>query len=88
MLKAEDHYLRVSTSKGTHLLRCNLSEAIDELDAIDGQRVHRSFWIARSAVVSIKRHGSAYQIVMKDGKTIPLSRRRYRELSKCDWFPI
>lgn len=87
VLKAEDHYLRVSTSKGTQLIRCNLSEAIDELGALDGQRVHRSFWVARSAILAIRRHGNAYRLIMKDGKTAPLSRRRYSELSKCDWLP-
>ena len=88
MLKAEDHYLRVSTSKGTQLIRCNLSEAIDELGDLDGRRMHRSFWVARSAILAIKRHGNAYQLIMKDGKTAPLSRRRYSELSKCHWLPI
>jgi len=88
MLKAEDHYLRVYTSKGTKLVRCNLSVAIDELGPHDGQRVHRSFWVARSEILSVKRHGNAYRLVMKDGKTVPVSRRRYTELSKRDWFPF
>ena len=88
VLKAEDHYLHVGTSKGTALIRCTLAAAIDELGTLDGQRVHRSFWVARSAILTIKRHGNAYRLIIKDGKSVPLSRRRYSELSKRDWFPI
>jgi DNA-binding LytR/AlgR family response regulator len=87
MLKAEDHYLRVQTSKDTVLIRCTLAAAIDELGNVDGQRIHRSFWVARSAILMIKRHGNAYRLIMRDGKSIPLSRRRRSELSKRDWFP-
>jgi hypothetical protein len=88
MLKAEDHYLRVSTSEGSQSIRCNLSKAVGELGALEGQRVHRSFWVARSAILSIKRLGNSYRLIMNDGTTVPLSRRRYGELSKCDWLPI
>ena len=88
VLKADDHYLHVGTSKGTALIRCTLAAALDELGALDGQRVHRSFWVARSAILTINRHGNAYRIIMKDGKAVPLSRRRYSELSKCDWLPV
>ena len=88
LLRAEDHYLHVSTAKDTVVIRCNLSVAVEELASVDGQRVHRSFWVSRSAIRSVKKHGNAYQIIMDDGKTVPLSRRRYRELSKCNWLPV
>lgn len=87
-LRAEDHYLHVHTSHGTAVVRCNLSVAVDELGSANGQQVHRSFWVARSAIRSVKRHGNSYRLVMTDGKTIPLSRRRYRELTKCNWLPV
>ena len=87
MLKAEDHYLRVTTSKGTELIRCSLSMAVDELAALDGKQVHRSFWVAHDAILGVRRHGNAYRIVLRDDVTVPLSRRRYRELSKEGWLP-
>lgn len=87
MLKAEDHYLHVQTNKGTVLIRCTLAAAIEELGNVDGQRIHRSFWVARSAILMIKKHGSTYRLIMRDGKSIPLSRRCRSELSKSDWLP-
>lgn len=88
MLKAEDHYLRVCMGEDTEVIRCSLSVAIDELDSVDGQRVHRSFWVARSAIQSTERYGNAYRLVMNCGQTVPLSRRRYSELSRRAWLPI
>ncbi len=87
MLKAEDHYLRVTTSKGTELIRCSLSAAIGELDDTDGKQVHRSFWVARNAILGVRRHGNSYRLVLRDDKTVPLSRRRYRDLSGEGWLP-
>ena len=88
LLRADDHHLHVSTRKGAAVIRCALSVAIDEMGPVDGQQVHRSFWVARSAIRAVKRHGNAYRIVMLDGTSIPLSRRRYRELSRSDWLPV
>ncbi|MEO1202590.1 MAG: LytTR family DNA-binding domain-containing protein [Pseudomonadota bacterium] len=87
MIKAEDHYLRVTTSKGTELIRCSLSAAVDELAELDGKQVHRSFWVAHDAILGVKRHGNAYRLILRDDATVPLSRRRYRELSKEGWLP-
>ncbi len=87
MLKSEDHYLKVTTSKGTELIRCSLSSAMDELADLDGKQVHRSFWVAHDAILGVKRHGNAYRLVLRDDVTAPLSRRRYRELSREGWLP-
>lgn len=87
MLRADDHYLHVTTSNGTQTIRCNLSTAIRELASTGGQRVHRSYWIARSAVVSVRKHGHAYRLVTHGGRSIPLSRRRHAELVRKNWLP-
>lgn len=85
-LKAEDHYLRVETSAGAALIRCTLAAAIEELGSAEGRQVHRSYWVARSAISKIRKHGRGYRLVTTAGTTIPLSRSRYRELSKIAWF--
>ena len=88
MLRAEDHYLHVLTNAGSEMIRCTLAMAIDELSAVDGQRTHRSCWVARSAVLETELRGGRRRLIMKDGTTAPLSRQRYRELSKSAWLPV
>jgi len=88
LLKAEDHYLRVVTSAGSELIRCTLETAINELSILDGHRTHRSYWVARSAILKTEKRGGRRRLVMKDGTAVPVSRQRYRELSKRDWLPV
>ena len=49
-VEAEDHYLRLHTSKGQDLILMRLSDALDELEGIEGAQVHRSWWVARDAI--------------------------------------
>ena len=87
MIKAEDHYLRVTTTKGYELIRCSLSTAVSELDGVNGKQVHRSFWVSHDAILGVKRYGNAYRLILGNDVSVPLSRRRYRDLSKAGWLP-
>jgi len=87
MLKAEDHYLHVVTSAGSELIRCTMKAAMDELNILDGQRVHRSYWVARSAISNLEKRGNRRVLIMKDGTVVPMSRQFSRELSKNSWLP-
>ena len=49
-VSAEDHYLRLHTSKGSDLILMRLSDAVSELEGLEGAQTHRSWWVARSAV--------------------------------------
>ena len=49
-ISVHDHYVEVATDRGTARLLMRLSDAIGEVDSVDGLRVHRSHWVARSAV--------------------------------------
>ncbi|WP_292050516.1 LytTR family DNA-binding domain-containing protein, partial [Brevundimonas sp. UBA5866] len=40
-VQAEDHYLRLHTERGSDLILMRLSDAIDELDGLEGARTHR-----------------------------------------------
>lgn len=62
-LEAEDHYVRVHTVKGSALLLMRISDAISELDGMEGQRVHRSWWVAKAAVVGFA--GKDRRLVVK-----------------------
>ena len=49
-INAQGHYLRVITTLGEDLVLHNFGDAIGELDADSGLRVHRSWWVARRAL--------------------------------------
>jgi hypothetical protein len=42
-VEAEDHYLRLHTSRGQDLILMRLADAVAELDGIEGMQVHRSW---------------------------------------------
>ncbi|WP_073251471.1 LytTR family DNA-binding domain-containing protein [Shimia gijangensis] len=49
-LSVQDHLVEVTTQEETHLIRMRFRDALDELDGVEGYRVHRSHWVASSAV--------------------------------------
>ncbi|MDZ7824287.1 MAG: LytTR family DNA-binding domain-containing protein [Ahrensia sp.] len=51
-----------------------LEDAIVELQGIEGMRVHRSWWVARSAVKNIVYDDGKMTLLLKSGTMIPVSR--------------
>ena len=49
-VQAEDHYLRIHTDRGSDLILMRLSDAVEELEGLEGAQTHRSWWVARDAV--------------------------------------
>src|SRR6185295_4127578 len=85
-IQAEDHYLRLHTSKGSDLILMRLTDAIAELDGIEGAQTHRSWWVAKDAVESTKRDGDRVTLVLKGGAEAPVSRPNIRPLREAGWF--
>lgn len=85
-VSAEDHYLRLHTSKGSDLILMRLGDAISELEGIDGAQTHRSWWVARSAVQNVRRDGDRVTLVLKGGAEAPVSRPNIRPLRDAGWF--
>lgn len=85
-VEAEDHYLRVRTSKGSDLVLMRLADAIVELEGIEGAQVHRSWWVARDGVADVKRDGARVTLVLKDGAEAPVSRPNLKPLREAGWF--
>lgn len=84
-LKMEDHYLRVYTSKGNALILMRIGDAVKMLRGIDGMRVHRSWWVARNAVVRVRIERNNHWLVMRNGLEIPVSRNRRPILEASGW---
>jgi hypothetical protein len=69
-----DHYVEVTTEKGTSLLLMRLSDAIGEAAPAKGLQVHRSHWVALDAVRSAKRQDGKPVLELENGAIIPISR--------------
>lgn len=85
-VEAEDHYLRLHTSRGQDLILMRLADAIAELEGIEGMQVHRSWWIARDAIADAKRGDGRALLTLKDGSTVPVSRTYAGELRDKGWI--
>ncbi|ROT98001.1 LytTR family transcriptional regulator [Histidinibacterium lentulum] len=79
-LSAEDHYVRVRTDRGDHMILMRLADAIAETAPEPGLQVHRSHWIARDAVHAARRHGDRAILTLATGEEIPVSRANVPQL--------
>lgn len=85
-VEAEDHYLRLHTSKGQDLILMRLSDAVAELEGIEGSQTHRSWWVAREAVTDAQRGDGRAVLTLKGGTKVPVSRAYARQLREAGWF--
>ncbi len=85
-IEAEDHYLRLHTSMGDDLILMRLADALVELEGIEGARTHRSWWVARNAVVGAERAEGRATLTLAGGLKAPVSRAYVRPLREAGWF--
>jgi DNA-binding LytR/AlgR family response regulator len=85
-VEAEDHYLRLHTSKGQDLILMRLADAVDELAGVEGMQVHRSWWVARDAITEARRGDGRATLTLKDGSQVPASRTYARLLRERNWI--
>ena len=85
-VEAQDHYLRLHTSKGADLILMRLADAVAELDGLEGAQTHRSWWVARAAVDDARRGDGRGVLVLKSGVEAPVSRRFAQGLRAAGWF--
>jgi DNA-binding LytR/AlgR family response regulator len=87
-VEAQDHYLRLHTSKGRDLILMRLSDAITELEGLEGARTHRSWWVARGAVTGVERFDGRATLTLPDGTEAPVSRAFAKLLRESGWFAV
>jgi hypothetical protein len=85
-VEADDHYLRVHTSKGSDLVLMRLADALGELEGLEGAQVHRSWWVAKEGVAEVKRDGQRVTLVLRNGASAPVSRPNVKALREAGWF--
>lgn len=85
-VQAEDHYLRLHTDRGSDLILMRLSDALAELDGLEGAQTHRSWWVARDAVREARRGDGRATLTLDGGIIAPVSRRYARALREAGWY--
>jgi hypothetical protein len=85
-LKMEDHYVRVRTETGSRLEAGPLARVLAGLSGLDGLQVHRSWWVARRAVVGVERDGRNLRLRLVDGEAAPISRASVARLRAAGWL--
>ncbi len=74
---AEDHYVRLFTSKGEALVLGKFGDAISLLEVEEqGCQVHRSWWVSLAAIEDVEKKEGQYQLHLKDGQMISVARSR------------
>ena len=73
-LSGADHYVEVHTEHGLSSILLRFADALRELDDWPGLRIHRSHWVADSAVDRVRVERGRLFVVLRCGRELPVSR--------------
>lgn len=79
-IAASDHYLDIICENGRQVIRGKMNDAVYLLQDLDGQRVHRSHWVVKSAIVKAIRKGRDLKLILSTGEEVPVSRLKVSAL--------
>jgi hypothetical protein len=85
-LQMEDHYVRAHTDRGSDLVLIPLRAALAELGELGGLQVHRSWWVARDAVVEPVQDGRNLRLRLANGLEAPVSRAYVGAVRAAGWL--
>lgn len=85
-VEAQDHYLRLHTSLGNDLILMRMADALVELEGIEGARTHRSWWVAREAVIDAQPADGRATLTLPGDLTAPVSRAYVKSLKEAGWW--
>lgn len=84
MLQAQEHYTEVTTISGKAMIYMRFSDAVSVVETqIDGLRVHRSFWVAKSALKNVEAKGSTMAVILQDSRSVPVSRTYRNDVQRA-----
>ncbi len=87
-LQSRDHYVHVTTSKGSHQVLIRLADAMAELDGVQGMQVHRSHWVAEDAVTDARKLTSKAELTLRNGAVVPVSRTYLSDVEDAGFFDL
>lgn len=78
-ISVQDHYVDVQTEHGTASLLMRFSDAVAEA-GVPGAQVHRSHWVAWTAVDATEPEGTKLFLRLKSGLRVPVSKNHRPKL--------
>ncbi len=84
-LQMEDHYVRIHRASGSKLELMPLHEAIERYGS-GGLKVHRSWWVAATAVDGFERDSRNWRLRLSNGLEVPVARNRIAEVRARGWI--
>ena len=85
-LQMEDHYVRIHRRSGSRLELMPLHEAIARYGQAGGLQVHRSWWVAASAIDGAERDVRNWRLRLNNGLVVPVARNRITEVRARGWI--
>jgi DNA-binding LytR/AlgR family response regulator len=85
-LQMEDHYVRVHTRPGSHLVLTTFGQAQEAMVPVTGLRVHRSCWVADTAVAAAARDGRNLRLILVNGASVPVARTSVADARARGWL--
>ncbi|WP_448663089.1 LytTR family DNA-binding domain-containing protein [Sphingomonas sp. CJ20] len=85
-LENEDHYVRVHTAAGSALVLIRMRDAVAQLEEVAGARVHRGWWVARTAVAGVIRQDRNVRLRLVDDREVPVARANVAALRDAGWL--
>ncbi|HTK48409.1 MAG TPA: LytTR family DNA-binding domain-containing protein [Gemmatimonadaceae bacterium] len=82
LIAADDVYAAVHANRRRYLVRTPLDELERSLSPDRFVRVHRSYIVPVAGVVAIHHSGGSVVLELRNGATVPVSRRRRPELAR------
>ncbi|WP_299410844.1 LytTR family DNA-binding domain-containing protein [uncultured Roseobacter sp.] len=73
-VQAQDHYVEVTTLKGSALVLMRLGDAVRDLEPLGGLQVHRSWWVNPAHLARTETGKSGQELVMTNGLSVPVGR--------------
>ena len=85
-ISSEDHYIRIHSDVGEHMLLMRLSDAEDLAAPIAGLKPHRSWWVAEAGIDEIVKSNGKLRIRLKSGTDVPVSREGAKRVRAANWI--
>ena len=87
LVAADDVYAAVHAGGRRYLVRTSLDDLERALPPREFVRVHRSYIVPVGAVVALRRTGGSLVVELRNGASVPVSRRRRAELARITGRP-
>lgn len=81
-IEAEDYYARLHVGTKEYLIRESLSSLESRLNANHFARIHRSILVRLALVREVNTAGGSCEVVLHNGRRLPVSRRNRAALNK------